>query len=408
MVERQALARRLFGMTPPAQHRARLQRQSLDRRNAVEDLEQEGLTAALDFVDLGQPLTERARHRCEDDKGGRRDSQHDQGQLPRIEQQHRQINDDREKIEKRVEQPARKEIPDVVRLLQFVGGDAGRVGMEIIDRQAQQVLDRAVGDLVIEPARDKGEQIIAQIVEAGVEQGQHPDPGAQRIKCRERLVRHHLVDEQLKEDRHRQSDQVHHQCRDDDIAHQAALGKKLGREPREAKCRVGLGRRQRGDHQCRTAPGALQILPRQEERLAVPEHRVGDRHLLRPVAPHPDQHDGVLVVEEQQDRMTERGVSQTLPIEPYAFGAQPEFPGQLDEARHRQAISLDQVAAADGADFGINPVLRAEAKETSKRSLAGDDIARSTFVGCCDAHLIQPLYKKEREWEEPRPDRAQP
>jgi hypothetical protein len=62
------------------------------------------------------------------------------------------------------------------------------------------------------------------------------------------------------------------------------------------------------------------------------------------------------------------------PIEPHAFGAQPEFLGQLDEARHRQAVSLDQVAAANGADFGIDPVLRAEAKETSKRGLAGDDL----------------------------------
>jgi hypothetical protein len=50
VVERQALARRLFGMAAPAQHRARLERQRLDRRNAVEDLEQEGLAAALDFA----------------------------------------------------------------------------------------------------------------------------------------------------------------------------------------------------------------------------------------------------------------------------------------------------------------------------------------------------------------------
>ena len=87
------------------------------------------------------------------------------------------------------------------------------------------MLDRAVGNLVIEAARDEGEQIVAQIVEAGIEQDQHPDPGAQCIKCRERLVRHHLVDEQLKEDRHRQSDQVHHQRRNDDVAHQTAFGK---------------------------------------------------------------------------------------------------------------------------------------------------------------------------------------
>jgi hypothetical protein len=62
-------------------------------------------------------------------------------------------------------------------------------------------------------------------------------------------------------------------------------------------------------------------------------------------------------------------------------GSQPEFPGQLDETRHRQGIPFDQVAAADSADFGIDPVLRAEAKETSERGLAGNDVPVS-FIDC--------------------------
>jgi hypothetical protein len=100
--------------------------------------------------------------------------------------------------------------------------------------------------------------------------------------------------------------------------------------------------------------------------------------------------------------MAERGAPQPLPIEPNAFGAQPEFPCHPDETRHRQAISLDEVAAADGADFGIDPVLRAEAKETSKRSLAGDDLPRNTFIGCRDAHSIQSFCTNERDWDEPK------
>ena len=112
--------------------------------------------------------------------------------------------------------------------------------------------------------------------------------------------------------------------------------------------------------------------------------------------------DGILVVEQQQNRMAERGIPQTIPIEANAFGAQPEFAGQVDEARHRQGIPFDQIAAADGADFGIDPVLRAEAKETSERGLAGNDVPGSTLVGYRGAHLIQPLCRKEREWEEPK------
>src|SRR5947209_20562152 len=106
--------------------------------------------------------------------------------------------------------------------------------------------------------------------------------------------------------------------------------------------------------------------------------------------------------------MAERSVPQTFPIEPYAFGSQPEFAGQLDETRHRQLVSLDQVAAADSADLGIDPVLRAEAKETSKRGLAGNNVPRGIFVGCCDAHLTRPSCTKEHEWEEPRRGLVQP
>jgi hypothetical protein len=56
-------------------------------------------------------------------------------------------------------------------------------------------------------------------------------------------------------------------------------------------------------------------------------------------------------------------------------------PNSPAEARYRQGIPFDQVAAANGADFGINPVLRAEAKETSERGLAGNDVPVS-FIGC--------------------------
>jgi hypothetical protein len=38
------------------------------------------------------------------------------------------------------------------------------------------MLDRAIGDLVIEAARDEGEKIVAQIVEAGVNSIKTPTP----------------------------------------------------------------------------------------------------------------------------------------------------------------------------------------------------------------------------------------
>ena len=130
-----------------------------------------------------------------------------------------------------------------------------------------------------------------------------------------------------------------------------------------------------GVYQRLAAPGALEILARQEERLAVAEQRVGDSRLFRPVAPHPHQNDGVPVFEQQQDRMAERGRAQTVPIETGALGAQPELARQVEQTRDRDGVALDQVAPADRAGLGIDPVLRAEAKETSQRRLGRDDIA---------------------------------
>ena len=160
MVDGEGPVRRLVGEPAPAQHRARLERQCLDRRHAVEDLEQEGLAAALDLVELVQLTAEGARHQRQDRKGDRRHGEHDQGQPPRIDQQHRHKNNEGEKIEDGIEEAAREEIADVVGLPELVGGDPRRIGMEIVDRQLQEVLDRAVGDLMIEPARDKGQEVL--------------------------------------------------------------------------------------------------------------------------------------------------------------------------------------------------------------------------------------------------------
>jgi len=125
---------------------------------------------------------------------------------------------------------------------------------------------------------------------------------------------------------------MHGQRRGDDVAHQAALSEQFCREPRKAERRVGLARRQRCDYQRLAPPGLLQIFAREEERLAVAEQRVADCNLLRPLAAHSHQNDDVRVVEQQQDRVAERGGPQPVPVKPGTLRAQPEIPGQFQEA----------------------------------------------------------------------------
>ena len=220
VIERQGLCRGLIGVTAPPDHRARLQGQRLDRQNPIQNFEQKSLAASLDIVDVAQFDAELARHERQRHKSDGRHHEHDQCQLPGIDQEHRQKDDDAGEIQKRVEQPARKEVADVIRLLQFVGGNTRRIRMEVVDGQFQQMIDRCERDCAVELSCDEREQIVAQIVETAVEQDQDHNAGSNRVQGRESLVRHDLVDEQLKKDRYRQRDQIHRERRDNDVAHQ--------------------------------------------------------------------------------------------------------------------------------------------------------------------------------------------
>src|SRR5215831_2064733 len=60
------------------------------------------------------------------------------------------------------------------------------------------MIDRCERDCAVELSCDEREQIVAQIVETAVEQDQDHNAGSNRVQGRESLVRHDLVDEQLK------------------------------------------------------------------------------------------------------------------------------------------------------------------------------------------------------------------
>jgi hypothetical protein len=133
--------------------------------------------------------------------------------------------------------------------------------------------------------------------------------------------------------------------------------------------------------------------------VAVAEQRIGDRGLLRSVPAQPHQDDDIRVFQQQQNRVAERRRAQAVPIKAGAFGTQSEFAGQFDDARSRQGIALDQVAAADSADFGIDPVLRAQPEKAGQRCLGRDGVVgpgiyRRGACGDDDGHALQPIGGK--------------
>ena len=69
--------------------------------------------------------------------------------------------------------------------------------------------------------------------------------------------------------------------------------------------------------------------------------RIGDRDFLGALAPHPHQGDDIAVLEDQQQRMTERAAAQRLPIEPGTLGGEAELTGDFDQPRQRDRVAFD-------------------------------------------------------------------
>ena len=139
---------------------------------------------------------------------------------------------------------------------------------------------------------------------------------------------------------------------------------------------VFLGGRQRVQDDRRAAPGALERLTRQEERLAFLEQRVGERDLLHggsgSAAAHPEQHDRVAVVEDQEDRVAERRREEARPIEMPRFRFETELAGNVDQLPERHPVAIDQVAAPHRADFGIDAALDAHPEQAGETGLRGN------------------------------------
>src|SRR5262250_1090149 len=95
------------------------------------------------------------------------------------------------------------------------------------------------------------------------------------------------------------------------------------------------GRRQRLENDSLAAPGAVERLARQEERLALLEQRIRDRDFLRAgfpnAAPDAEQYDRVAVIENQQDGMAKRGRHKSLPVELRRLGFETKLTGDLDQ-----------------------------------------------------------------------------
>ena len=115
----------------------------------------------------------------------------------------------------------------------------GRAGLEIGERQPEEMMEQAPAQLDIHPVGGVAECIGAQELQNGLEQAQRHHADDQHDQRRKAFVNQHLVDDELKEDRRRQREQLHEQRRHHHMGERAPVAHNRRPEPAEPK-RVGI------------------------------------------------------------------------------------------------------------------------------------------------------------------------
>ena len=209
--------------------------QRLDRAHAGDGLHQHGLALGLGVVEGLEPGAEggdQAEHHRGDDAG---EDQDDEGELDRVEEQHRQQDDQHGGIEQGEKQPPGEELADLLRLLHVAGDDPGGAGLEVGDGQFQQVGEGLLRQADVDAVGGVEQEVLAQEGEHRIEQQGERHPAGQDIQGRVALVDDDLVDDQLHEDGHGQRQDVEHQGADGHVAQELALAEEFGDEPAQAE-----------------------------------------------------------------------------------------------------------------------------------------------------------------------------
>ena len=212
-----------------------LDRQRLDGAHAVDGLDQHRLARALGVVERLQPGVEGLDQQHHDQRHQRREAEHHGRELAAVGHQQRDEQDQADGVERGEEQLPGQEAPDRLHLLHVAHDDASGVALEILDRQRQQLAEGASRQPDVDHVGRVQQQGLAHEAEAGLEQQQADDGHRQHGQGRVALVHQHLVDDQLREDRHAHAEQLQHDGGDRDVAEGLALAQDLGDEPAQSE-----------------------------------------------------------------------------------------------------------------------------------------------------------------------------
>ena len=206
----------------PAALHLRLDRHRLQRLDAGDALDQEGLVlgAAPEF--LVEPPAKQRRHADRDRDVERERAEHDPGQQRRIGEHHRQEDEGEEQVDDQRQRRAGEEIADVLQLAHPRHGIADPPRLEIGHRQRQQMAEQPRAQLDVDAVGRVREQIGAQDAEHGLEQRDRDEADDQHVERAQRAMHQHLVDHDLEEQRRDQREELQEERGDQHLAEQAA------------------------------------------------------------------------------------------------------------------------------------------------------------------------------------------
>ena len=185
----------------PQRPALRLQRQRLHRLDADDGLAQRRRLPGLGGGDLAVQLSQRLEKGQNDQKNHDGAGEHDPRQR-RVEiEQERQQHAKRDEIEKGREQPAGQKLAYPVDLGDPIHRLAGRMTLEIVERQAQQAIEDVQIELGVEPRADHRNDQPTRVAEQGFIGDDDHHHGGEQHQRRDAVELQHLVDRRHDQER---------------------------------------------------------------------------------------------------------------------------------------------------------------------------------------------------------------
>ena len=264
----------------PAALHLRLDRHRLQRLDAGDALDQEGLVLRAAPELLVEPPAEQ-RRRPGRDRRCRTETPPStiQRQQRRIEEHHREEDEGEEQVDHQRQRRAREEVADVLELAHARHRIADAPGLEIGDRQRQQMAEQPGAELDVDAVGGVGEQIGAQDAEDRLEDRDGDQADDQDVERAQAAMHEHLVDDDLEEQRRDQGKELQEERGDQHLAEQAAILVDGAQEPGDVEAARQVEQAGAARHQDEPAvPDRLELGPRHE--LGPRRQRMLDQRLV--------------------------------------------------------------------------------------------------------------------------------